>query len=173
MYISHGLRCLCEYLEVPELRLLYHTQDDISESFHGTPQIVLFDSYDKFMSLPKCHFCPYCHTECLREKPGPLANFDDWWAIQNCIFIIRPYSYLGIMTQGGVCRSEAFRFSEAKAWSETLHWSETLQNFASGEAKIPYQFHEKNLTFGRPSPYLSSSTEQVAATTTTLIPVQV
>ena len=79
MYISHGLRCLCEYLEVPELRLLYHTQDDISESFHGTPQIVLFDSYDKFMSLPKCHFCPYCHTECLRqtEKPGPLANFDD------------------------------------------------------------------------------------------------
>ena len=72
------------------------------------------------MSLPKCHFCPYCHTECLRqtEKPGPLANFDDWWAEQNWIFIIRPYSYLGIMTQGGVCRSEAFRFSEAKAWSE-------------------------------------------------------
>ena len=44
-----------------------------------TPQIVLFDSYDKFMSILKCHFCPYCHTECLREaeKPGPLANFDD------------------------------------------------------------------------------------------------
>ena len=38
-------------LEVPELRLLYHTQYDISESFHGTPQIVLFDSYDKFMSI--------------------------------------------------------------------------------------------------------------------------
>ena len=68
-----------QVLEVPELRLLYHTPYDISESFHGTPQIVLFDFYDKFMSISKCHFCPYCHTECLREaeKPGPLANFDD------------------------------------------------------------------------------------------------
>ena len=68
------------------------------------------------MSILKCHFCPYCHTECLREaeKPGPLANFDDCWAEQNCVFIIRPYFYLGIMTQVGVCRSEAFRFSEAR-----------------------------------------------------------
>ena len=45
------LRMVWYALEVPELRLLYHTQYDISESFHGTPQIVLFDSYDKFMSI--------------------------------------------------------------------------------------------------------------------------
>ena len=139
---------------------------DISESFHGTPQIVLFDSYDKFMSILMSFLSILSYwVFTWSRKAWTISKF--WWLLgETKLCIYNPSIFLFRDNDSSWCMSKW----SVSLLSEARGWSETLDHFASGEAKIPYQYLKKNSTFGRPLLYLSSSTEDVASTTTTHIP---